>query len=72
MVRDITPYGKQIKTRLIELNQSQGWLVDEVKSRTGLYFDARYLHKALTGKRVSSHIITAINGILNINGEEVQ
>ena len=72
MVTDITPYGKQIKMRLIDMNQSQSWLVDEVKKRTGLYFDSRYLHKALTGKRVSSHILEAINVILDINSEAVQ
>ena len=72
MVTDITPYGKQIKMRLIDINQSQSWLVDEVKKRTGLYFDSRYLHKVLTGKRVSSHILEAIDGILDINSEAVQ
>lgn len=66
MVANLTEYGKRIKIQLLEKNQTQGWLVDEVRNRTGLYFDSRYLHKVLTGQYVSPHITRAIDEILEI------
>lgn len=65
MVQGITDYGKHIKARLVEMNQSQGWLVEEVKKRTGLYFDTWYLHRVMTGQYVSPKITEAINDIID-------
>lgn len=65
MVQGITDYGKHIKARLVELNQPQGWLVEEVKKRTGLYFDTWYLHRAMTGQYVSPKITEAIDMIID-------
>lgn len=66
MVKNITDYGMRIKMRLLELNKNQNWLIDEVASRTGLYFDSGYLHKILTGSEKSEKILTAINDILGL------
>lgn len=45
-----TDFGKAVKIRLIEMEQTQGWLVEQVRERTGDFFDGSYLHKILTGK----------------------
>ena len=38
-----TEFGKEISKRLIDIERPQGWLVDQVKAQTGLYFDDSYL-----------------------------
>ncbi len=45
-----TDFGKQVRIRLIELGKTQEWLIEQVKERTGDFFDSSYLHKLLTGK----------------------
>lgn len=65
----LTPFGKTIKKQLIDIGQSQTWLIDQVSKRTGLYFDRSYMHKILTGKLENPKIIQAIRQILNIPEE---
>lgn len=45
-----TDFGKAVKIRLIELEQTQEWLIEQVKARTGDFFDSSYLHRILAGK----------------------
>ena len=45
-----TDLGQQVRIRLIELGKTQEWLIEQVKERTGDFFDSSYLHKLLTGK----------------------
>lgn len=45
-----TDFGKQVRIRLIEIGQTQEWLIEQVKERTGDFFDSSYLHRILTGK----------------------
>lgn len=45
-----TDFGKAVKIRLIEMEKDQTWLIEQVKERTGDYFDSSYLYKLLTGK----------------------
>jgi len=66
MVKNISEYGKTVKMRLIELGKEQNWLIEEVRNRTGLYFDSSYLHKILCGTEKSANIIAAINEIIGI------
>lgn len=68
--RCVTEYGKQIKKRLIDIDQSQAWLIEEVKAFTGLYFDRSYLNKIMTGAKRTPSIITAINKILELDSEQ--
>jgi len=70
MVKNITDYGISIKNRLTEMRQSQNWLIESVRQKTGLYFDTSYLHKVMTGKEKSQKIISAINEILDIEVTE--
>lgn len=43
-------FGKAVKIRLVELEQTQDWLIEQVKERTGDYFDSSYLCRILSGK----------------------
>lgn len=43
-------FGKQVRIRLIEMGKTQEWLIDQVKERTGDFFDSSYLHRILAGK----------------------
>lgn len=45
-----TDFGKAVKIRLIELDKNQEWLIEQVKERTGDFFDSSYLHRLMTGK----------------------
>lgn len=71
-----TAFGKAIKKRLIDMGQTQIWLIDEVKDRTGLYFDGSYLYKVMAGRVLTPSIVNAICEILDIergaaeNGQE--
>ncbi len=47
--RELTPFGKVIKIKLIELNQPQEWLIERVKERSGMYMDSSNLYKIMTG-----------------------
>lgn len=62
----ITPFGREIKKRLIDLNQSQAWLIDRVAEETGLYFDRSYLNKIMKGQLSTPKIIQAIREILDL------
>ena len=69
----LTDFGAAVKKRLVELNESQSWLVQEVHERTGKYFDSAYLQKLMTGKATSAPIVETIREILDIkegNGGE--
>lgn len=45
-----TEFGMQVLCRLNELGQRQDWLIEQVREKTGDYFDSSYLHRLLTGK----------------------
>ena len=66
MKYNLTEFGKKIKISLIEQNQTQEWLIAQVKEKTGLYFDSSYLNKIMTGKNNSPRILSAIKEILGI------
>lgn len=67
MRKELTEFGKKLKIALVEKNQTQDWLIENVKKETNLYFDSSYLHKIITGSNNNPNIIAAINKILNIN-----
>ena len=43
-------FGKRVKIRLIEMGKNQEWLINQVKEKTGDFFDSSYLHRILSGK----------------------
>jgi hypothetical protein len=62
----LTVFGKDIGKRLIDLDRPQVWLIDQVRQRTGLYFDDSYLYKIKTGQLATPKIVQAIRDILDI------
>lgn len=62
----LTAYGKRVKKRMIDMDKSSGWLINEVHQKTGMYIDSGYVHKILTGQRAAPKIVEAINEVLGI------
>lgn len=46
----LSDFGKAVKIRLIEIGKDQTWLIEQVKERTGDYFDTSYLSRLLRGE----------------------
>ena len=65
-----TVFGKNIKKRLIDLEHTQVWLIEQVKERTGLYFDDSYLYKIQTGQLATPKIVSAIKDILELPDDQ--
>lgn len=59
-------FGKAIKKKLVELDQTQVWLIDQVREKTGLYFDDSYLWKIMAGKLATPKIVQAICETLDL------
>ena len=69
VARIFTEYSKKVRKKLIDMDRSQDWLVQQVAEKTGMYFDDGYLSKIFTGKRNPPIIIEAINQILGLEAE---
>lgn len=67
--KKLTQFGKAIKHRLIDLEKPQTWLIEEVKKKTGLYFDSSYLYKIQTGQYNTPKVVTAICEVLGMENE---
>lgn len=65
----LTVFGKEIKKRLIDIEHPQNWLIEQVKEKTGLYFDDSYLYKIMVGSLSTPSIVSAINEILELGKE---
>lgn len=63
----ICTFGKEIKKRLVDIDENQEWLIQQVKADTGLFFDSGYLHKILTGKLATPSIVSSIQKILHLD-----
>ena len=59
-------FGKTVKKRLIDLDKTQKWLMEQIADKTGLYVDGFYLYKILTGQRNAPKITAAIMEILDL------
>lgn len=64
--KKLTTFGKQVKYRLIDIEQTQAWLQERIKEETGLFVDSGYMYKILTGQRNAPKITQAICEILDI------
>lgn len=62
----LTAFGKDIGKRLIDLDKPQTWLIEEVRNKTGLYFDDSYMYKIKTGQLSTPKVVQAIRNILDI------
>ena len=66
----LTVFGKEVKKKLVDIDQSQAWLMDKINKQTGLFIDSGYMYKILTGKRNAPKIVSAIRDILEMPGNE--
>ena len=44
----VTEFGIAVKVRLMEMQKTQTWLIEQVRERTGAYFDSSWLHRIMT------------------------
>lgn len=63
-------FGLDVKIRLLELGKTQVWLIEQVKERTGEYFDDSYLWKILSGTVKAKKKSAVIREILGLPQEE--
>lgn len=57
--RELTPYGKEVKHKLIEMNMTQVELADQIGT------SKQYLGKILFGERAGTLYLDKIDQILN-------
>lgn len=61
-----TEFGVAVKIELLRRGKEQKWLEQQVSDTTGLFIDAGYIYKILTGQRNAPKVVKAIKEILNI------
>lgn len=66
----LTDYGLKIKIKLLFLNKTQEWLINEVREKVPeFYIDSSNLYKIMTGQIKTSKAISVINEVLGIEEE---
>lgn len=60
-------FGLAVRIKLLKIGKSQNWLIEECRSKTGLYLDTGYMWRILSGRRKSPKIRRAICEILDLN-----
>ncbi len=68
--KELCQFGKQIKKRLVDIDQTQKWLIAEVALDTGKYFDRGYLHRILRGEIPTPGIVASICKILGLPNQQ--
>jgi len=63
---DFCEFGKEVKKRLVDIEQTQSWLAEKVSEDTGLWVDTAYLSNTLAGRRTPKKIMTSIKKILEM------
>lgn len=67
--RTVSEFGIAIKIKLVKMNKTQNWLIEEIKKRNPTMFvDSSVLYKVLTGQIVSGKIVDTIKTVLGISG----
>lgn len=69
----VSDFKKTVKHRLVDLDKTQEWLMQEIRKRTaskgkpdGMFIDSSYLQKILNGQRKGKKIVPVICEILDI------
>lgn len=62
----VCEFGKEIKKRLVDIDQTQEWLIQKVAKDTGKYFDSGYLQRILRGDVATPGIVASICETLEI------
>lgn len=66
----VTSFGITIKTKLLKMNKTQNWLIEQIKKQdSAIYIDSSVLNKVLTGQIKTGRIVDAIKCILNLDVE---
>lgn len=65
-----TAFGLCVKKKLLDIGQPQKWLEEEIRQRTGLFVDAGYMYKILTGQRDAPKVTQAICEVLNLSEQD--
>ena len=63
-------FGKEIKKKLVDIDQTQVWLIEQVRQDTGKYFDSWYLQRILSGKIATPSMVDSICKILGLSGPQ--
>ena len=64
-----TEFGLCVKKSLLDLGMTQKELEQIVSERTGLFVDAGYMYKILSGQREAPKISEAIKDVLDIKSQ---
>ena len=59
-------FGKAVKKKLVDLDKSQAWLIDQVKEKTGLFCDSSLMSRLLNGSYKSQNMTQAVCEILGM------
>ncbi|TQI68968.1 XRE family transcriptional regulator [Clostridium sp. KNHs216] len=65
--RALTPFGMEVKTKLLSIGQTQEWLIAQAKECTGMYVDSSNLYKLMTGQLHSKRLENAVRDVLKIS-----
>lgn len=68
--RQLTPMGMEIKVKLLNLDETQEWLIGKAREKTGMYVDSSSLYKFMTGRLHSERLEDAIREILELPEEK--
>ncbi len=65
--KSCSEFGKSIKKRLIEMDKTQNWLIEEFRLKLpDTYIDGSLLHKIIVGNVSSGKAVDEIHRILEI------
>lgn len=67
MIVSESNFGVAVRINLLKIGKTQDWLIEECRSKTGLYLDTGYMWRILSGRRKSPKIRHAICEILDLN-----
>jgi hypothetical protein len=59
-----TEYGKKVAIRLLDMGNSQAWLIEQIHARVPYSVDSSNLNRILTGRIKTSRLIPIIDSIL--------
>ena len=61
-----TEFGRAVKKALVDRGMTGVWLVEQVRVRTGMYFDPPYLSRLIRGQKRSAVFEAAIREVLGL------
>lgn len=64
--KPLCEFGQEIEIALVRRNRTNAWLIEQVATDTGRYFDRSYLHKVKTGEISTPGIVASIRKVLGL------